>query len=58
VDSWPRQPREAAIEQIQHDLQDYAIQFPHRALIDGAEVAMAGAEVKQRRDAPDDLLAS
>jgi hypothetical protein len=30
----------------------------HSALIDGAEVAMAGAEVKQRRDAPDDLLAS
>jgi hypothetical protein len=29
-------------EQIERDLQAYAIQYPHRALIDGVEVARAG----------------
>jgi hypothetical protein len=36
-------------------LQEYAIQYPHRALVDG--VARAG-EVKQRPDALEDQLAS
>ena len=49
-------PAEVTVEQIQRDLQEYAIQFPHRALIDGVEVARAGAEVKARRNALDDLL--
>jgi hypothetical protein len=51
-------PAEVTVEQIAHDLQEYAIQFPHRALVDGVEVARAGREVKPRRDALDALLAS
>jgi hypothetical protein len=35
-------PAEVTVEQITHDLQGYAIQFPHRALLDGREVARAG----------------
>jgi hypothetical protein len=51
-------PAEVTVEQIAHDLQEYAIQFPHRALVDGVEVARAGREVKPSRDALDALLAS
>jgi hypothetical protein len=50
-------PADVTAEQIAHDLREYAIQYPHRALVDGVEVARAGGEVKQRR-ALDDLLAS
>ena len=35
-------PAEITVEQIQRDLQDYAVQYPHRALLDGVEVARAG----------------
>jgi hypothetical protein len=48
-------PAEVTDELIRHDLQGYAIQYPHRALVDGVEVARAGAEVKPR-SAADDLL--
>jgi hypothetical protein len=37
-----RIPAGVTAEQIQRDLQAYAIQHPHRALIDGVEVAHAG----------------
>ena len=47
---------EVTVEQITHELQEYAIQFPHRALIDGVEVARAGAEVKPRSAAEEALL--
>jgi hypothetical protein len=33
---------EITTEQIERDLQEYAIQYPHRALLDGVEVARAG----------------
>jgi hypothetical protein len=33
------------IEQIQRDLRDYAMESPHRALIDGIEVARTDAEI-------------
>jgi hypothetical protein len=35
-------PADVTTEQIQRDLREYAIQHPHRALIDGKEVARAG----------------
>jgi hypothetical protein len=35
-------PADTSIELIKRDLQDYAIQYPHRALLDGVEVARAG----------------
>jgi hypothetical protein len=35
-------PADVTVEQIQRDLREYAIQHPHRALIDGKEVARAG----------------
>jgi hypothetical protein len=35
-------PAEVTAEQIERDLQEYAIQYPHRALLDGVEVARAG----------------
>jgi hypothetical protein len=28
--------------QIERDLKEYAIQYPHRALLDGVEIARAG----------------
>jgi hypothetical protein len=37
-----RIPAGVTAEQITRDLQAYAIQHPHRALIDGVEVARAG----------------
>jgi hypothetical protein len=37
-----RIPAGVTPEQIERDLQTYAIQYPHRALIDGVEVARAG----------------
>jgi hypothetical protein len=48
---------EVTVEQIARDLQEYAIQFPHRALVDGVEMARAG-RVRPSRDALEDLLAS
>jgi hypothetical protein len=35
-------PAEVTAEQITRDLQAYAIQYPHRALLDGVEIARAG----------------
>ena len=35
-------PADVTVEQIQRDLREYAIQYPHRALIDGKEVARTG----------------
>jgi hypothetical protein len=35
-------PTDVTAQQIRRDLQEYAIQYPHRALIDGVEVARAG----------------
>ena len=35
-------PAEVTTEQITRDLQAYAIQYPHRALLDGVEIARAG----------------
>ena len=35
-------PADVTAEQIQRDLREYAIQYPHRALIDGKEVARTG----------------
>ena len=35
-------PAEITVEQIERDLREYAVQFPHRALLDGKEVARAG----------------
>jgi hypothetical protein len=35
-------PTEVTLEQITRDLQAYAIQYPHRALLDGVEIARAG----------------
>jgi hypothetical protein len=37
-----RIPAGMTAEQIERDLQAYAVQHPHRALIDGVEVARAG----------------
>jgi hypothetical protein len=37
-----RIPAGVTPEQIERDLQAYAIQYPHRALINGVEVARAG----------------
>jgi hypothetical protein len=34
---------EVTIEQIERDLQEYAIQYLHRALLDGVEVARTGS---------------
>jgi hypothetical protein len=49
-------PAEVTVEQIGRDLQEYAIQYPHRALVDGVEVARAGAEMKSRNAADEALL--
>ena len=49
-------PAEVTIEQIRRDLQEYAIQYPHRALVDGVEVGRAGAEVKPRSAEDEALL--
>jgi hypothetical protein len=35
-------PAEVTTGQIQRDLQEYAVQYPHRALLDGVEIARAG----------------
>jgi hypothetical protein len=35
-------PTGTSVELIRRDLQDYAAQYPHRALLDGGEVARAG----------------
>jgi hypothetical protein len=35
-------PADTSVELIRRDLQEYAIQYPHRALLDGVEVARAG----------------
>ena len=35
-------PADVTAEQIQRDLRECAIQYPHRALIDGKEVARTG----------------
>ena len=43
-----RIPADVTVEQIKRDLQDYAIQYPHRALLDGIEIARVGAEVVAR----------
>lgn len=40
-------PAEVSIGQIQRELRDYAIQYPHRALIDGVEVGRSDAEVSR-----------
>ena len=37
-----RIPASVTVEQIKRDLQDYAFQYPHRALVDGVEVARVG----------------
>jgi hypothetical protein len=37
-----RIPADTSVELIRRDLQDYAVQYPHRALLDGVEVARAG----------------
>ena len=37
-----RIPAGTSVELIKHDLQDYAVQYPHRALLDGVEIARAG----------------
>ena len=34
-----RIPADVTLEQIERDLREYAIQHPHRALLDGIEVA-------------------
>jgi hypothetical protein len=37
-----RIPMGVIVEQIQQELDAYAVQYPHRALINGVEVARAG----------------
>ena len=37
-----RIPAGTSVELIKHDLQDYAVQYPHRALLDGVEITRAG----------------
>jgi hypothetical protein len=39
-------PAHTSVEQIRHDLQAYAVQYTHRALLDGVEVARVDAEVR------------
>ena len=40
-----RIPAGVTLEQIERDLHDYAVQYVHRALLDGVEVAHADAEI-------------
>jgi hypothetical protein len=47
-----RIPASITVEQIKRDLEAYAIQYPHRALIDGFEVARVGADDTRMRPTP------
>ena len=49
-------PADVTSGQIQRDLQEFAVQYPHRALLVGVEVARAGAEVKPRNTLDEALL--
>ena len=48
-------PDEITAEQVTRDLQEYAVQFPHRALLDGVEVARVGNVAAEARSAFDEL---
>jgi hypothetical protein len=52
-------PAEVTAEQIERNLQDYAIQYPHRAMLDGVEIARAGnlPTSTMARSAFDELMA-
>ena len=47
-----RIPASVTVEQIKRDLQDYAFQYPHRALLDGLEVARIGFDNDDARTRP------